>query len=543
MTGRVLAETAADSALDGGASAGPAVGGEVSSRSRSRFLARRGWRLLAAALAGVGLAFAFPPFDFVPALVALSLLLWVLERGTAAARRPLLERALVGAAFGFGFHLMGLWWIGAAFLVEADRYAALLPFAVIGLPLLLAPFTALGTALAGLAPPSLAWRALALAMALSFTEWLRSFVLTGFPWNALGVGLTQTGLMAQSASAVGVNGLAVAVVLVGTLPVALVERRSRWLAAPVGMILAAMAAFGAYRLLTVPPTPQDAPLVRIVQPNVPQNEKWDPMLRLPIWQRLLTLTRGDPDAPRPDAVIWPETAIPFLYRTPSMEQTELAEALAPASILVAGAAELVMTANGQRTFNTVTVFGPDGTRRERYDKVHLVPFGEYVPLAGVLTRLGLSALAAGDSSFASGTRAMTIATGALPPFRPLICYEAIFPQVTRGSGAKWIVNVTNDAWFGNTPGPRQHLRHTVLRAIESGLPVARAANTGISAMIDSVGHIMARLPLGTVGTLTEPLPAARPTLYARVGDAPLFAIWLCFSILLVVAKRGRWREE
>ncbi|GAB5378358.1 MAG: apolipoprotein N-acyltransferase [Acuticoccus sp.] len=501
---------------------------------------RRGWRLVFAVLGGAGLAFAFPPFDFIPALVAFSLLLALLEFGAAPARRPVLERALVGAGFGFGFHLMGLWWVGAAFLVEAERYAVLLPLAVVGLPLLLAPFTALAAALAGLAPPSLAWRALALALALSASEWLRSFVLTGFPWNAIGFGLTQTSLMAQSAAVVGVNGLAIAAVLLGALPAALCERRSRWLAAPVGVILAAMAAYGAHRLLTVPATPPDAALVRIVQPNVPQDQKWEPAQRGPIWQRLLALTRGSADAPHPDIVLWPETAIPFLYRTPSLEQTELAEALAPASTLVTGAAEYVMTPAGPRTFNTVTIIGPDGTRRARYDKVHLVPFGEYVPLAGLLTRLGFSALAAGGSSFAAGTAPTTLATGNLPPFQPLICYEVIFPHVIAPAGtpaARWIVNVTNDAWFGNTPGPRQHLRHAELRAVERGLPVARAANTGISAMIDTAGRPVERLALGETGAITVPLPAARATLYARVGDAPLFAFWLCYSILMVVVKR------
>ncbi len=504
-----------------------------------RLLARRLPRLLLAALSGVGLAFVFPPYDFVPGLLAFSALLLLMEVGERHARRPILERALLGAAFGFGAHLMGLWWIGAAFLVEADRYAVLLPFAVVGLPLLLAPFTALATALAGLAPPTLAWRAVSLALALSFSEWLRGVVLTGFPWNAIGVGLTQTALMAQSASAVGVNGMAVAAVLLGALPAALCERRSRWLAAPVGAVLAAMAAFGAYRLLTLPPPAADAPLVRIVQPGVPQNDKWDPVLRNSIWQRLLVLTRGGPDAARPAAVIWPETAIPFLYRAPSLEQTELAEALAPATVLITGAAEVLLTETGRQTRNTVTVIGPDGISRQRYDKVHLVPFGEYVPLAGLLSRLGLTALAARDQSFVPGEAPMTVATAGLPPFQPLICYEVIFPHVTAAPPAAWIVNVTNDAWFGNTPGPRQHLRHAQLRAIERGIPVARAANTGISAMIDSAGRTVERLPLKAVGAIEATLPASRFALYAKVGDWPLFGLWLCGATLFWWLRRPR----
>lgn len=504
-------------------------------------VARLAPRMSLAAFAGAGLAFALPPYDFVPALVAFSALLLLLEACEAHARRPLLERALVGAAFGFGWHLMGLWWIGAAFLVEADRYAALLPFAVVGLPLLLAPFTALAAVLARLAPPSLAWRAVGLALGLSATEWLRSVVLTGFPWNAAGVGLTQSSLMAQSAAAVGVNGLAVAAVLLGALPAALTERRSRWLAAPAGLVLAAMAAFGAQRLLTAPPTPAEAPLIRIVQPAVPQHEKWNPALREGIWQRLLALTGGDADGARPAAVVWPETAIPFLYRVPSNEQAELVEALAPDTVLITGAADVMQTETGRRTLNTVVVIGPDGARRERYDKVHLVPFGEYVPLAGLLGRLGLEALAAGEESFTAGETPMTIATaGGLPPFQPLICYEVIFPHVGSEPAPAWIVNVTNDAWFGDTPGPRQHLRHARLRAIERGVPVARAANTGISAMIDSEGRMVDRLPLGVVGTITVPLPDGRGSPYAKVGDWPLFGLWLCgFGAALAWRRQGR----
>jgi len=501
-----------------------------------RLVARRLVRVLLAALSGAGLALAFPPADFMPGLIAFSVLLILIEAGEARTRHPLLERALLGAAFGFGAHLMGLWWIGAAFLVEADRYAALLPFAVIGLPLLLAPFMALATALVGLAPPTLAYRAIALALAVSGTEWLRGVVLTGFPWNSVGIALTPSTLLMQTASAVGLAGLAVPAVLLGALPAALCEHRSRWLAAVAGAVLAAMAAFGAYRLLTQPPTPADAPLVRVVQPSVPQHEKWAPEQRDTIWQRLLLLSDGEPGAAAPAAIIWPETAIPFLYRSPGEAASAVADLLGPDTVLVTGAAELVATEGAPRMFNTVLVLGPEGERLSRYDKERLVPFGEYVPLAGLLERIGLTALAAGDSSFAAGNAPVTLRVGALPPFQPLICYEVIFSGRGAAPPAAWIVNVTNDAWFGNTPGPRQHLRHAVLRAVERGVPVVRAANNGISAVIDSAGRIVERLPLNAVGAFDARLPVAFPSLHARFGDIPLFGLWLCGAIAMVVQK-------
>ncbi|MEM7695205.1 MAG: apolipoprotein N-acyltransferase [Pseudomonadota bacterium] len=501
-----------------------------------RLWARRSVRCALAALAGAFVTLTLPPFDVLPALAGYSALLWLImaEEG---ARRPHLGRFLVGAAFGFGGHLMGLWWVGAAFLVEADRYGALLPVAVLGLPLLLAPFMGVAAVLSALASPTLAWRAVGLAVAVSFVEVARGVVLTGFPWNGVGVQVTQSALLAQGAAVVGVSGLAIVAVLLGALPAALFERRSRWLGAPVGLILAALAVFGAFRLWTAPPTAEDAPRVRIVQPNIPQHLKWAPQERLPNWQTLLTLTAGDGGAP--DIVLWPETAIPFLYRPGGMEQVMLTEALAGAT-LITGAAEIETTAAGRRTFNAVLTVGPDGVVNGRYNKVRLVPFGETVPLAGLLERVGLTALAAGGATFAPGEQAVRLDVPGVPPFQPLICYEVIFSTFDVPGDVAFIANVTNDAWFGDTPGPRQHLRHAALRAIERGVPVLRAANTGISAVFDAQGRQQAVVPLGVAGALDAPLPAARGSLYQRLGDAGLVALWLIcglFGVARVVRRR------
>lgn len=484
----------------------------------------RAVRLLLAVLCGAGLALAYPPFDFVPALASYAALLVLIELSERHAKRPILDRFVTGAVFGFGFHLAGLWWVGAAFLVDADRYALLLPLGVVGLPLLLAPFMGLATALTGLAPRTMAWRALALALAISFAEALRSVVFTGFPWNHAGAGLSQSLLLSQTASAVGLNGLAIAAVLVGALPAVLVERKSRWFGVPVGVVLALMAGYGLERLWTAPPDAPDAFVVRIVQPNVPQRDKWDPQHRFTIWARLLDLTAGA----RPGAiVIWPETAIPFIYRTESLEQVQLAEALTGKALLITGAADIVGAKEGRPvTKNAVLTIATDGSITDRYDKARLVPFGEFVPLAGLLERIGLRAIAAGNASFTPGPGPVVLRSQGVPPFQPLICYEIIFSDPSAPEGAEWIVNVTNDAWFGDTPGPRQHLRHAQLRAIERGLPLVRAANTGISALVDATGAIREALPLNATGVIDARLPAARSALYERAGDLPLYALWL-----------------
>ncbi|MEM6761332.1 MAG: apolipoprotein N-acyltransferase [Pseudomonadota bacterium] len=517
-------------------------------------------------MSGAGLSFAFPPYDIVPAIVAFSALLVLLDLGEANTSRAGLERFLLGTAFGFGAHLMGLWWIGIAFLVDAEQFAVLMPLGVVGLPLILAPFMGLAALFVGLAPPTAAWRALALALGVSVMELLRGVVFTGFPWNGAGVALTPFPLFMQSASAVGVTGLAFVAVVLGTLPVALSERRSLWFGALGGALLGAMAIYGAVRLIDAPPVDATAPLIRVVQPNIPQSEKWEVERRAEIWATLLALSGPSPtttvappnpavdispasdggENPRggraPAAVVWPETSIPFLYRTPSVEQFELASVLAPETMLIAGAVEVAGTAAQNTTHNSVIVVAPTGTVTARYDKAHLVPFGEYLPLQGLLAAVGLEALAAGSAQFSSGPGPVTLAPAGIPPFQPLICYEVIFPHVEGALPARWIVNVTNDAWFGDTPGPRQHLRHAQLRAVERGLPVVRAANTGISAVVDAQGRIVNSLPLLERGAFDSTLPPSRVSLYNLWGDLPLFVTWGLVLAALVVA-RVRKRTE
>jgi apolipoprotein N-acyltransferase len=495
--------------------------------------AARASRLILAAVSGATLALTLPPFDLLPALAAWSgLLVLLLE---ADGRRASLQRALIGGSFGFGYHLAGLWWIGAAFLVDADVFGAFLPFAVIGLPLLLAPFTAAAAALVGLAPSGAGPRAIALAVAVSLTEWIRGVVLTGFPWNVAGEGLTASTLLSQGASAVGVAGLAVPAVLAGCLPV-LVLRRA-WRTAALSLaLLAGLALYGWHRLATAPGTGDERPLVRIVQPSVPQSLKWDAAAAPTTWRRLLDLTAA-PGAP--DVVVWPETAFPFFYRTPGLAQFDLADALPDGATLLAGAA---MEDDGRYT-NSILAIDGAGVVVDRYDKVKLVPFGEFLPFAGLLGRIGLAALAANASTFSAGAAPAVFARPGLPPVQPLVCYEVIFAHLKPGPPADWIVNATNDAWFGDTPGPRQHLRLAELRAIERGVPVVRAANNGISAIIDSEGRTVARLPLDARGIIDHRLPRSRGSLYERTGDAPLAVLWAVSIAVILALAAGRSRSR
>lgn len=489
-----------------------------------------------AALLGALLSLTLPPFDLLPMLIAYAGLVMLLEVGEAHARRPLLERALLGGAFGFGYHLAGLWWVGAAFLVDAETFGALLPFAVVGLPLLLAPFNAIATAALGLVPSGRAWRVVGLAVALTATEWLRGVVLTGFPWNAAGVGLASSLMLAQGAALVGLHGLAFPAVLLGAAPAAV--RRGSWpVPVAAALLLAAIAGYGSLRLegaTTAPPPAADRPRVRIVQPSIPQGEKWEETLRARNWQRLLDLT-AQQGAGAVDIVIWPETALPFVYRAPSLEQMQLVEALAGRT-LVTGAVEIEMTTTGRVASNSMLVVGADGAVAARYDKAHLVPFGEYVPFGALLTRFGMSAMVQAVANFRPGAPRPHMNVPGLGAIVPVICYEAIFRYPLDGA-ADLALNVTNDGWFGDTPGPRQHLRVARMRALEVGLPLVRAANNGISAAVDPYGAIIDSLPLDHVGVIDIVVPEPVPTLYRQWGDWPALGCGLLFLVACLV-RRG-----
>ncbi len=510
-----------------------------------------GWRRFAVALVAGGLsALAFAPFDAFPVLwLTFPVFVWLIDGATAAEGagplRRLLPAAVVGWSFGFGFFLAGLWWVGAAFLVEADVFGWLMPFAVVILPAGLALFWGFGAALARLFWSDGWARVLVFAVALSMAEWLRGHLFTGFPWNAIGYALTPLPLMMQSAALVGVWGLTLAACFIFAAPVLLVaedaggRRAGRIAFAAAGVLFVAHLGFGAVRLAGGADAPVPGVHLRLLQPDIPLGERWGFENADAIMQRYVTLSgdgRGAAGLAGVTDLIWPESAFPFLLTERPGALSAIADLLPPGTTLVTGAARAEpLPADADDggpppIYNAIYVIDDGGEIVDAYDKVHLVPFGEYIPFAGLLRRLGLRQLITLPGGFAAGTQRRTLAIPGAPPAAPLVCYEIIFPGAALPPGERpgWMLNVTDDAWFGDTPGPYQHFLQARVRAVEEGLPLVRAANSGISAIVDGHGRIVASLALGRMGVVDGDLPAAlAPTPYARFGD-------LIFAVLLAV---------
>lgn len=523
----------------------------------------RGWRRLALAYAAGALgALAMPPFGWLPMLaVSLTLAVWLADgaaQGTL--RRSLLPFALVGWAWGFGYLTAGLWWLGAAFLVEADEFAWALPLGVIGLPAVLGLFYGAGFAAARLVWSPGAGRIAALAFGIAGAEWLRGHLFTGFPWNTLGMALAQNLFVTQAASLVGLYGLTLLAVLICAAPATLatgtrpVGRYGPSLAA--ALLLAGMAAYGAARIPSGPIATVAGVRLRLMQPNLPQDAKFRPENRADIVDRYIELSQRDPapGAPVPTHVIWPESAFPFLIQRDPDSLAKVGAAIPAGQHLITGAARAEEPLPGERIrfYNAIMVIEPGGRIADTYDKVHLVPFGEYLPgpLDAILRAVGLRQFVSVPGGFSAGTAAgqRILDVPGLPPVAATICYEAIFPgaivpasRKTEGAAEPGLIlNVTNDAWFGDTPGPRQHLAQARLRAVEEGLPLVRDANTGVSAVVDPYGRITAQLPLNVEDVLDADLPAAIPgrTPYSRTGDAA-FAGLLAAALATAFAARRR----
>ena len=509
-------------------------------RLAARTAALTGWRrgLLAVGL-GVLAVLALPPVHAVPLLIpAFTGLVWQL--GGVPSRWGAFG---LGWAFGLGFFGAGLHWIGHAFLVDAATYGWMMPFAVAGLSGGLAIFTGLALAAAWSLPvQSLTSRALAAALMWMLASWLRGHILTGFPWNLLASVWAPWPTMLQSAAVFGAWGLSAVTVLAACAPAALGasgSRAGRWaLPGIAACLLGALALGGSLRLHNAPVPGGDTVegvTLRLVQPSIPQHLKWRDGLRRAHLQRYLEMSRR-PGKSTVTHVIWPETAIPlFLSRTNGLAEA-LGTAVPKGGALLTGLPR-IDTENGQpRLYNTLGVFDGRGQSLARYDKFHLVPFGEYVPLSDWLP---IEQLAQGRTGFSAGPGPRTLRVPGVPPVSPLICYEAIFPGAVTDDSDRpgWLLNVTNDAWFGQSSGPYQHLASARLRSVEEGLPLVRAANTGVSVVIDPWGRTLGRLDLNETGVLDRPLPRALPpTLYAAYGDG-LFVGLLVLMALGVIFSR------
>jgi apolipoprotein N-acyltransferase len=484
-----------------------------------------GWRADLAAL-GLGMlsAAALPPVYALPVLlVAVPGLLALIEaaRGAGGAFR----RAWV---FSFGNHLLGLYWITEAILFEAARLWWAVPLAVPALAALLALFVAAPVCLCKFARAG--WpRVLALAGAWVLGDVARQFVATGFPWNPWGSVWEFPGpagdAFIQVAAFVGVHGMTWATLVLAALPTL---GRRFWAAGAAAVAL--WAGLGLWRLQT-PAPPAPGVTIVLVQGDVEQSLKWDRTLAVEHFRRYLDLTRkAVADAGGGDAVVvWPESATgPFLLADDPGARAAIAQA-AGGHVALAGSARF--DAQG-RPRNSLMEVLPDGSIADEYDKWHLVPFGEFQPSWFLLPMQVVP-----GGGFAAGDGPKTLAIPGAPPAGALICYEAIYTaeMVDEAHRPAWLVNVTNDAWFGNSSGPRQHLAGVRLRAVEEGLPLMRAANTGITAGFDAFGRELGRLPMNEQGTLSLALPGFLPaTIYSRLG----LAIPLVLAVASLVAGVG-----
>ncbi len=478
---------------------------------------------------GALLAAALPPVHLLAAAaIAFTFWAWLLN-GAGSARRAFLD----GWCFGAGFGAAGCYWIANALLVDAARFGWLYPLALAAIAAGFGLFPALAALAAQRAVPGTP-RTLALAIAWLVAEWLRSWLFTGFPWNMVGTAFALSDALIQPA-AWGGPWLLSALLLACALAPALAQKAGilrpaavfKGLLASVAIVAVSWAA-GTARLAAHPPAESAAGIVlRLVQPAIAQRQKGDPALHEAHFAAHAALTQARPAGQAPDVAIWPEAALPWQAMQDPAILAALAALAPPRGALLTGAvAAMRDEGGGWQLRNRLLAIAGDGSL-SFYDKHRLVPFGEYLPLRGLLP---IDRIVPGSVDFTPGPGPAIMAAAGMAPFVPLICYEAIFAAaIPKGPPRPaWLVNVTNDGWFGRSSGPYQHFQAARLRAVEQGLPMVRAANSGISGVIDPLGRVLARLPLGHRGVLDAPLPAALENAppYAALGETALAAILL-----------------
>ncbi|HXV23394.1 MAG TPA: apolipoprotein N-acyltransferase [Alphaproteobacteria bacterium] len=525
-------------AAAGGGAADPAGRRNESFCARLRGLGGTRAGLILAFGSGALAALALPPLYILPVLfLAVPMLVWLIG-GTPGPARA----GFSGFAFGFGHHLVGLYWISHALLIDPWRHGWLIPLFVGGLAVILALFI-------GLAAAAARWlagrRSFAILLSLAafwvVGEWLRSWVFTGFSWNLLGSAWLFSDRILQVAALTGTWGLSLLALLVfGGLAVAadaVADRRIRLLALPICFAIVAFCfLYGSDRLASAGSEMVEGARLRLVQPNIPQSTKWSADLARDHLLKLMRMSLGGDGAGTVTHVIWPETAVPFaLERHPGLADA-LARAVPPGGLLITGIPRVTQSAGDEAWHNGMVALDSSGMVRASFDKFHLVPFGEYVPVRWIP---GVNRIAPGESDFTPGPGPVTVDLPGLPPVSPLICYEVIFPGAVTNPDRRpeWLLNLTNDAWFGLSTGPYQHFASARLRAVEEGLPMVRVANTGISGVVDPYGRVLAELELGSEGVIDTSLPRAlTPTPYARFGDGVAGFLSL---LLLAIGFAGR----
>lgn len=498
---------------------------------------RKPWfiRGLAFLLGALG-ALAFAPLFIFPALLLSFSAIWFLLDAEIEEGSSFLRIFSLGWWFGLGHFTVGLYWITYALTVDLKAFWWLVPFALFGIPSVLAVFTGAAFALTKVWPYRGVSRAFVFAGIWIGFEWLRGHLFTGFPWNLLGYSWAFSSEMMQMASVGGVYGLSLMAILLSVFLGYLIGKNyfERTLAISIYLLVPFLWVWGHHRLNHPEVMESPSLALRIVQPNIPQTLKWNLAQKEDNFRQLLEMT-AQPSAFNLKAVIWPETAIPFFLEQDSFRRMLIAEALPKGALLFTGALRLT---GPKEVRNSILVLDKEGNILASYDKAHLVPFGEYIPFRKNIDALfgegSIKKITIGALDFKAGPGPELVALpNDFPSFSGLVCYEVIFPSAVINAALerpRWILNVTNDAWYGNTSGPYQHLEMTRMRAIEEGVPLVRAANSGISSVFDAYGRMKGSIKLSTRGVLDVFLPPPTQTkpLYAQWGD------WITLGLLAIV---------
>jgi len=506
---------------------------------------RQGW----AFLIGVLTAFAQAPFHLLPVcFITFPLLLWLIDGIDKVKITPLRQiflTALLGWSFGFGYFFSGLWWIGYLMLTDGSAFGVMmLPLAALGLPAMMAVYYALALVIATRLARHGYARLLALAIGFGLAEWLRGVLFTGFPWNAISYSAMVHPLLMQIASLVGLYGVNALAVLIYATPILFFDRKTSKNARIAGISIAIslvglIIAFGFWRLSDLPEIDEmrqsAGTRVRLIQPSIAQQEKIDDDNRFKNFSHHLQLTTAPPAPghPLPDLIVWSETSVPYILAYVREARESLAKVLMPGQLLLAGTVRAEIGDNPAKPnyYNSLEVINEKGETIDHADKAHLVPFGEYLPWPELFHLLGLHAAAEMTGGYSTAAHHVSLRLNEEITILPLICYEIIFPteMTYQGEQANVLLNISNDAWYGVTPGPWQHFHQARLRAVEQGMPLVRGANNGISAIVDAYGRIVAMLNLNEVGFIDATIPPAiAPIWPGGANEIQLFGMLAIF---------------
>jgi apolipoprotein N-acyltransferase len=471
--------------------------------------------------AGIICGLSFAPVYFIPGIFMLSVLC-----AQISASESCKQAANFGYLFGFGFFLSTLYWISFGVSVYIEQFWWAIPFALFGLPALLALFICAHSAMAWLFRKTYLYHFIFCCLWL-FTEWLMSWIFTGLPWGMLGYAFSISDIMIQPASIFGVLGLSFSALYIGS---SLFRKKLLFPRITTSLIICAMMVIFGYNRLQQNPTEFSELKIRIVQPSIPQTEKWSPET---FWKNLNDQVELSQKAGDPDIIVWSETALTAPYYYKPIHNSLMSVFTKDSQVILSGGINDNAKQNDEyEIYSSLIAINSDGKLLFDYHKSHLVPFGEYMPFANYIP---IKKLTPGILAYTPGMRKIMY----LKPFHlyihPLICYESIFADEVRisNSEADIMINVTNDAWYGKSSGPYQHFEISRIRSVENGLPMVRAANNGISAIIDPVGRTLSRLELNQIDILDGymPLKLLLPTIYSELGNFAL-SLWVLFVLIL-----------